>query len=330
MRILVTGAAGFIGMNLCKFLMQAGHIVIGIDDIQTVDKDAVLKFARLTHLQELECKGSFSYAHVDLAEVEQVAAFFQRYEDHDFDVVYHLAATPGIHDSQYHPHTYTQNNIVAFGNILEACRHNSVEHLIFASSSSVYGAQSNHTENAQPMPLNYYAATKLCNEVMAETYSRQYDMRITAARLFSVYGPWGRPDMAPWIFMDSLVNRKEIRLAGDGQVMRDFTFIDDAVTMLDALNFDLTDDKLLEEASKFQVYNIGASFPVTLFNFLSVMMEVTGLKADIKSKFLPQSEVFRTDANMSKFELLVCNPPQTDLKVGISRFVEWYQNYHKE
>lgn len=330
MRILVTGAAGFIGMNLCKFLMNAGHIVIGIDDIQTVDENAILKFARLTHLQEIESQGSFSYVHVDLAEAEQVADFFKRYEDHDFDVVYHLAANPGIRNSVYHPIDYTKNNITAFINILEACRHNGVPHLIFASSSSVYGNKSYQSEGAALEPLNYYAATKVCNEVMAKTYSELYAMRITAARLFSVYGPWGRPDMAPYIFMNALMKDEEIRLAEGGNVFRDFTYIDDAVSMLDALNYDDSNDLVMSNADKFQVFNIAASFPVPLWRFLSLMETIVGKKAKIKHKALSSMEAFETSGNMNKFRTVICYPPQTDLLAGISRFVEWYQNYHKE
>lgn len=327
MYILVTGAAGFIGMNLCRFLIHAGHDVMGVDNIQDGD-DAVLKIARLAHLQSLQEKGQFEYRQIDLAKELAVVNLFQDPSHPDFEVVYHMAASPGIRGSQYHASQYTQNNLVAFSNILEACRHTGVEHLIFASSSSVYGNKTNQSESAALEPMNYYTATKVCNEVMAKTYSENYGMRITAARMFTVFGPWGRPDMAPWIFLDSLINGKGIRLSENGDVERDFTYIDDVVSMLDSLNYDNKDDLLMSDADKFQAFNIGSSFPVTLNYFLELLENEVGKKAMVTAKMLPSLEAFATEACMVKFKTAICYPPQTDLKVAVSRFVEWYQNYH--
>jgi UDP-glucuronate 4-epimerase len=283
-----------------------------------------LRRARLKELRSTH--ENFKFYELDIAEVLPIEALL-RYGN--FDLVYHLAALAGVKASTEYPHEFTRSNCTGFVNILEACRKFGVDHLICASSSSVYGDSSTlkSRENAElPPPKSFYAATKRANELMAATYSHLHGMQITMARMFTVYGPWGRPDMATYKFTKALIEETPITIYNNGLVCRDFTYIDDVVSMLDSLDADVVP----QEMDKFQIYNVGSDCGYTVNEFLLQLEQTVGKKAiTVIHEVLHLAEVPATWADMSKFKSDIGTPPHTPLRQGLNAFVDWYKKYHK-
>lgn len=331
MKILVTGAAGFIGYHLCERLLAMGHNVVGLDNINDY-YDVNLKYGRLSQLgisnaadndlQQSSKHDKFSFIKMGLEERDALPALFAQQQ---FDIVCNLAAQAGVRYSLQNPFAYIDSNIVGFMNILECCRNNGVKNLVYASSSSVYGLNEKipfSTEDNVDNPISLYAATKKSNELMAHTYSHLFGIKTTGLRFFTVYGPWGRPDMAMFLFTDAILNDKPIQVFNEGRLSRDFTYIDDIVQGIVDTLFD-TDKETL-----YKVYNIGNSKPVKLLDFIAEIEKTIGREA--KKDYLPmqQGDVERTWADVSALNEDFGYEPGTDISVGVQRFVEWYRMYY--
>ncbi|MEL7556146.1 MAG: NAD-dependent epimerase/dehydratase family protein [bacterium] len=333
MRILVTGAAGFIGFHTAKRFLEEGHSVVGIDSINSY-YDPELKFARLNELgigRQAETWGTpvqsgrypeFSFIRMKL---EDRAAMESLFKKGCFDRVIHLAAQAGVRYSLDHPHEYIDSNIVGFLNILEGCRHGKVEHLIYASSSSVYGNSSEFPfkESANvDYPISLYAATKKSNELMAYTYSHLYGLKTTGLRFFTVYGPWGRPDMAYFKFTKAILEGKPISVYNHGDLYRDFTYIDDIVEGI---------SRIVQKAhgETYKIFNIGNNNPIQLNYYIQVLETVLGKKAMINYEPMQPGDVYRTGADISTLEHSVDWKPSTDISVGLTSFFEWYVVHYK-
>lgn len=334
-KILVTGAAGFVGFHLAKALLSRGEQVVGIDNLNDY-YSVQLKRDRLAQLLPLD---GFQFVEADLADAVAVKRVF---DEHRFERVAHLAAQAGVRYSLTNPEAYVQSNLVGFCNILEACRHTQVGHLMYASSSSVYG-----TNKVQPFsvhhnvdhPISLYAATKKANELMAHTYSHLYQLPTTGLRFFTVYGPWGRPDMALYLFTKAIMDGRPIDVFNHGKMRRDFTFIDDIVEALVRLVDVVPEASLTWDDTKpdpgsgqcpYRVYNIGNNQPVELGHFIEVLERSLG-KVAVKN-YLPMQpgDVVATYADVSDLERVINFRPATSIESGIAKFVEWYRAYHKQ
>lgn len=334
MHILITGAAGFIGYHTTLRLLQEGHTVIGLDNCNDY-YDITLKKSRLALLMPLK---GFTFFRCDLADTGAVLRLFAEYR---FDVAIHLAAQAGVRYSLENPGTYIQTNLVGFYSILEACRQYPVKHLIYASSSSVYGLNTTmpFSENdSVNHPASLYAATKRSNELLAHSYSHLFRIPATGLRFFTVYGPWGRPDMAPFLFTKAILEGKPIRVFNQGKMRRDFTYIDDIVAGITALlpHVPAPDDTWSSDAPKpasssapYRIFNIGNNQSVELEYFISVLESALGKKA-IK-EYLPMQpgDVVATCANIDALHEAVGFSPMTPIEVGLPRFAAWYLDYYK-
>ena len=321
--VLVTGAAGFIGFHLSKYLMGQGIRIIGVDNL-TDYYDVSLKEARLNELHTSSDSNLFTFIRADISDDESLLKIFREF---DIDQVIHLAAQAGVRYSIDHPQSYIQSNLVGFSNILEACRHCGVNKLIYASSSSVYGAnekipfhESDHVDN----PVSLYAATKKSNELMAHAYSHLYGIEAVGLRFFTVYGPWGRPDMAYFKFTKSILNGDPIDVYNYGNLERDFTYIDDIVEAI----FRLSKRFNMDSNPKYQLYNIGNHQPVKLGDFIETIESALGLEA--KKNFMPMQpgDVPRTYADVEKLDQAIGFKASTKLDVGIRHFVDWFCSYY--
>lgn len=333
-KILVTGAAGFIGFHYVRRLCAAGYTVLGIDNLNDY-YDPALKKARLEGLSALE---GFSFQELDLADRDAMASYF---ETHKPDVVVNLAAQAGVRYSLENPNSYIDSNIVGFTNVLEGCRHNGVKHLIFASSSSVYGANTKvpfaETDRVDH-PVSLYAATKRANEMLAHSYAHLYRLPCTGLRFFTVYGPWGRPDMAYYKFTKAIYEGQEIEVYNNGDMQRDFTYVDDIVESMVRLvetvaepNPEWKSDNPDSSSSDapYRLYNIGNNQPENLMDFIGTLEDEIGIKA--KTKMLPMQpgDVYATYADTQNLEHYIGFKPATPLKDGIRKFVDWYREYYK-
>ncbi len=332
MKVLVTGAAGFIGMHVAHLLLERGDEVVGIDNLNDY-YDPRLKQARLATLQPYS---GFRFERMDVADGDSLTRLFVAGE---FDRVVHLAAQAGVRYSLTHPQAYIQSNLVGFGNILEACRRAQVGHLVYASSSSVYGTNTRmpfsvHDEVNHPVSL--YAATKKSNELMAHSYSHLFGLPTTGLRYFTVYGPWGRPDMSPWLFTSAILEGRPIDVFNHGKMRRDFTFIDDiaegTVRVLDHVatpnpDFDSDSPDAGSSRAPYRVYNIGNHQPVELMTFIETIEQALGQKA--KKNFLPMQagDVLATYADIEALRHNVGFEPKTPLAEGIARWVAWFREY---
>ncbi len=335
-KVLVTGAAGFIGFHLSKKLLASGHTVYGLDNLNNY-YEVGLKEARLKQLIDLP---GFTFHQVSLEDREGIALAFEKGQ---FDYVVHLAAQAGVRYSLKNPHAYTESNITGFLHILEGCRHHKVKHLVYASSSSVYGGNKHmpFSENHNvDHPVSLYAATKKANELMAHTYSHLYDIPTTGLRFFTVYGPWGRPDMALFLFTKAILENKSIDVYNHGRMKRDFTYIDDIIEgvfrVMTHIPTGLAADSNVDvenmpsaSYAPYQVFNIGNNTPVELMRFIEVIEEKTGKKA-IKN-YLPMQDgdVPATYANVSALSEAVGFKPDTSIEYGIGKFVDWFRDYYK-
>ncbi len=328
MKILVTGAAGFIGHQTTLRLLARGDTVIGVDNLNDY-YDVSLKEARLQDIAKHPQASNFKFIKLDLADTSATEALFKTEQP---ERVIHLAAQAGVRYSLQNPHAYVQSNLVAFTNILEGCRHNKVEHLVYASSSSVYGGNTKLPFSEQDTvdhPVSLYAATKKANELMAHTYSHLYGIPTTGLRFFTVYGPWGRPDMSPFLFADAILSNKPIKVFNHGDMMRDFTYIDDIVEGL----VRVADKVATPEANSsvpYRVFNIGNNQPEKLMDFIGILEEAFGKVAE--KEFLPMQagDVKATYADTSALEAWVGFKPYTPLKEGIAKFSDWYTAYYNK
>ena len=319
-RVLVTGAAGFIGMHVCQALLARGNEVIGVDNLNDY-YDPALKQARLAQLQGLP---GFSFERLDIADTAAVQEFF---EWRTFGRVVHLAAQAGVRYSVTHPHAYAQANLVGFLNILEGCRARRLEHLVYASSSSVYGGNTKlpfAEDDRVDGPVSLYAATKKANELMAHSYAHLYGLPCSGLRFFTVYGPWGRPDMAYWSFTRAILAGEPIPVFNHGRMLRDFTYVDDVVAGVLAVLDQPPTDPVPQ-----RVLNIGGSQPVPLLDFIRELEAALGVPAQLLMKPMQQGDVPATSADVSRLNALLGQPREfTPLAIGLRRFVEWYRRYH--
>lgn len=332
MSVLVTGAAGFIGMHVAKRLLERGDEVVGIDNLNDY-YDPELKRARL---RELAAFPNFRSETLDIANRDRLLALFQ---DAGIDRVVHLAAQAGVRYSLVNPQAYVQSNLVGFANILEGCRHSKIRHLVYASSSSVYGANTRmpfSVNDEVNHPVSLYAATKKSNELMAHSYSHLFGLPTTGLRYFTVYGPWGRPDMSPWLFTRAILDGRPIDVFNHGQMRRDFTYVDDiAEGTIRALDHTATPDAGFDSdapqagrsRAPYRVYNIGNHQPVPLMTFIETLERALGVEA--KKNFLPMQagDVPETYADIEDLKREVGFEPKTSLEDGLARWVAWYREY---
>ena len=336
MRILVTGAAGFIGSAVSKYLLNQGHSVVGVDSLNDY-YEVELKQSRLKDINATKNGKNFWFKEFGIENREAIGELFEKEK---FDKVVHLAAPAGVRYSIENPHAYVDSNLVGFVNILEGCRHNDVKHLVYASSSSVYGANETmpfvESDNVDH-PVSLYAATKKANELMAHTYSHLYNLPTTGLRFFTVYGPWGRPDMALFKFTKAILAGEEIPVYNYGDHYRDFTYIDDIVDgIVKALNHTAEPDATWTGKSPnpstskapYRVFNIGAHEPVHLLSFIETLEEALGVEA--KKQLLPMQagDVPATYANVDALEKVTGYKPSVSIKEGIGNFVKWYKDYY--
>ncbi|ROM67310.1 protein CapI [Pseudomonas brassicacearum] len=321
MKILVTGVAGFIGFHTAKRLCSDGHQVIGIDNLNSY-YSVELKQARLSQLQAF---GNFQFLRLD---VTDKPALLDLFAQQSFEHVVHLAAQAGVRYSIDNPDTYAQSNLVGFLNVLEACRAHRPAHLIYASSSSVYGLNEHlpyATSDAVDRPVSFYAATKRANELMAHAYAHLYGIPTTGLRFFTVYGPWGRPDMALFKFTDAIVKGQPIDVYNDGEMSRDFTYIDDIVEGLVRL---IPRPPAEDGGARNKVYNIGFGAPVKLVQFIECLEEAMGIRAIKNFMPLQSGEVVNTWADTRELADHIGFRPQTPVPIGVQSFVDWYRSYY--
>jgi len=326
MKVLVTGAAGFIGYHVALKLLARGDSIVGLDNLNDY-YDVRLKEARLASIKAHPNAQKFHFIKQDIADTTSLLALFAL---HKPQRVVHLAAQAGVRYSLQNPHAYIQSNLVGFTNILEACRHYGVEHLVYASSSSVYGGNTKLPFSEQDhvdSPVSLYAATKKANELIAHTYSHLYALPTTGLRFFTVYGPWGRPDMSPFLFANAILTGKPIKVFNHGDMMRDFTYIDDVVEgVIRVLDKVATP---ISGSTPYRIFNIGNNQPEKLMDFITTLENALGKTA--QKEFLPMQagDVKSTFADTSALEAWVSFKPSTDLKKGVTAFVKWYTAFYQ-
>ncbi len=348
MKILVTGTAGFIGFHLAKKLLDRGDDVIGLDNINDY-YDVNLKYAILNELgikEEISLNKlvqskiypNHKFIKMDLSNTNEINALFEKEQ---FDAVCNLAAQAGVRYSLENPHAYIESNVKGFTNILESCRHYDVKNLSYASSSSVYGlnkSQPFQTSDHTDHPVSLYAATKKSNELMAHTYSHLYGIQTTGLRFFTVYGPWGRPDMAPMLFADAILNDRPIKVFNHGNMSRDFTYVNDIVDgiikvidnpakMTKTFNPETPDPSI--SSAPYRIYNIGNNAPVSLMNFIEILEEKIGIEAKKNFMDIQLGDVVSTYADTNNLIKDFDYKPDTNLADGICEFVKWYKEFYK-
>ncbi len=343
MKFLVTGAAGFIGFHLSKRLCEQGHEVVGVDNLNDY-YDVNLKLARLAELDEYVSdksrtgEGSFRFIKLDLVDLDGVASLFA---DEKFERVIHLAAQAGVRYSIENPMAYADSNLTGHLSILEGCRKNNVRHLIYASSSSVYGLNNKTpfaTSDSVDHPVSLYAATKKSNELMAHSYSHLYDIPTTGLRFFTVYGSWGRPDMAPFIFTKKILEGDTIDINNNGDMWRDFTHVDDivegVVRLADVIPKRDADWKVetgspATSSAPYSVYNIGHGSPINLMSFVEALENELGIEANKNFRGMQPGDVYQTYAEVEDLFQATGYKPQVSLNSGVTELVEWYKSFYK-
>lgn len=334
MKVLVTGAAGFIGSHVSKQLLDKGVQVVGLDNLNDY-YSVQLKKDRLASLLE---KNNFEFVKLDVENTSDLSSLFKK---HGFDKVIHLAAQAGVRYSLENPMAYINANVVGFTNILESCRHNKIQHLVYASSSSVYGANTKlpfSTKDNVDHPISLYAATKKSNELMAHVYSHLFELPTTGLRFFTVYGPWGRPDMALFKFVNAIYNDQTVSVFNKGDMIRDFTYVDDiangVISVLDVTpksNPSILESERCADKSHapYRLYNIGNNNPMPLMKFIEAIEKSCGKKANIEYLPMQPGDVPATHADVSPLEKEFNYHPKTTVEQGIEKFVTWYQQYYK-
>jgi UDP-glucuronate 4-epimerase len=316
MKILVTGVAGFIGMHCAQRLLERGAEVVGVDNLSPY-YSVQLKKDRLAQLKHPK----FSFSPLDIADENLLSKYFEQQKP---ELVLHLAAQPGVRYSAENPGAYVQANLVGFANLLECCRRHPPRHLVFASSSSVYGANPelpwSESQNVDH-PVSLYAATKKSNELLAHVYSHLYGLHATGLRYFTVYGPWGRPDMSPVLFAQAITQGKPIQVFNHGDMQRDFTYIDDIVegTL-----------RVLDRPARYAIYNIGNHQPVALLDYIAALERALGKKAKLEMKPMQPGDVKATYADTAALRAAVGFAPSTPLEVGLKRFAAWFRSYYSD
>ena len=334
--VVVTGAAGFIGAAFVQRLLQQGDRVVGLDNLNSY-YDPSLKQARLAQITAMATEGQWRFERMAIEEGEALMALFA---EESPQVVVNLAAQAGVRYSLENPAAYIQSNLVGFGHILEGCRHHGVQHLVYASSSSVYGGNRNlpfHERQPVNHPVSLYAASKKANELMAHTYSHLYGLPATGLRFFTVYGPWGRPDMAPMLFARAILAGEPIKVFNHGRMQRDFTYIDDIVEgVLRCCDKPATADPLFDPlqpdpataAAPHRVFNIGNSQPTPLLRFIEVMEQALGREAIKNFQPMQPGDVVATAADTQALENWVGFRPSTSIELGVERFAQWYRSFY--
>ena len=334
MKYLVTGAAGFIGFHVVQRLTEQGHDVIGIDNLNDY-YDVNLKLARL---HALKGDSKFSFVELDLADREGIAQLFAAEK---FNRVIHLAAQAGVRYSIDNPMAYADSNLVGHLTILEGCRHNNVEHLVYASSSSVYGLNSKTpfaTSDSVDHPISLYAATKKSNELMSHTYSHLYDIPTTGLRFFTVYGPWGRPDMALFKFTKAIINGEPIDVYNQGDMRRDFTYIDDIVEGIIRIqdiipqknnDWKVESGSAADSSAPYKIFNIGNGNPVKLLDFIESLENSLGIKANKNLMPMQPGDVYQTYADIDDLFAVTKHKPSVSVQHGVEQFVRWYRDFYK-
>ena len=334
MRILITGAAGFIGSTLSQRLLARGDAVFGIDNLNDY-YDVGLKKARLARLLDY---AQFRFEKIDIANQAAIAALFAR---ESFDVIVHFAAQVGVRYSIENPHAYIGANLVGYANVLEGARHGKVKHFVFASSSSVYGANTRlpfaESDNVDH-PVSLYAATKKANELMAHSYAHLYGLPCTGLRFFTVYGPWGRPDMALFLFTKAILQNEPIQVFNHGRMVRDFTYIDDIVEgVVRVIDRPATPDPAWHGSdpdpatsyAPYRIFNIGNNQPVELMRYIHAIEAALGKKAVMNMVPMQAGDVAETAADISRLEAAIDFRPRTSVEEGVKKFAEWYKDYYK-
>lgn len=323
MYTLVTGCAGFIGFHLCKRLLARGEKIIGLDNLNNY-YDPHLKTSRLSLLKPYP---QFEFTSIDLSHRDEMQNLFESYE---FQKVIHIAAQAGVRYSISHPYIYSDSNLLGFSHLLEGCRQQHIEHLVYASSSSVYGNNQKYpfseSDNVDH-PISFYAATKKSNELMAHSYAYLFNLPTTGLRFFTVYGPWGRPDMALFKFTQKILSNQPIDIYNFGNMERDFTYIDDIIDGI-VLSLDNPPQKNSTRDAPYRIYNIGSSRPVTLLNFIEVLEELLEKKAHKNLLPLQPGDVPKTYADISLIQKELGYSPKMPLREGMQKFVEWYLSYY--
>lgn len=332
-KIIITGAAGFIGFHLAKLRLAQGDIVLGIDDLNEY-YDVSLKLARL---ELLEASPHFNFAKTSIEDKDSIDKIFAEFKP---DIVVNLAAQAGVRYSLQNPFAYINANLLGFATILEACRHHKVAHLVYASSSSVYGANSKQPfseSDSVDHPLSLYAATKKSNELMAHTYSNLYHLPTTGLRFFTVYGPWGRPDMALFKFTKNIIEGKPIEVYNHGKMVRDFTYVDDIVEgvsrTLDKpaeplMNWDANKPDSATSFCPYRIYNIGNSSPVSLMDYIKAIEDCCGKKANINYLPMQDGDVASTHADVTRLQTQLDYKPSIPVGIGVRQFVAWYRDFY--
>ncbi len=343
-KILITGTAGFIGFHLANALLKQGFSIVGLDNINDY-YDVNLKYGRLTeagiHKEQIryqtmvysEKYSNYRFIQLKLEDKENI---YRLFEQENFDAVVNLAAQAGVRYSLQNPHAYIESNIIGFTNILEACRHNHIKHLVYASSSSVYGLNEKmpfSVNDNVDHPISLYAASKKSNELMAHTYSYLYQLPTTGLRFFTVYGPWGRPDMALFLFTKAIVEGKAIDVYNHGNMQRDFTYIDDIVTgIINVLKNPAKPKTSInlpsESVAPYKIYNIGNNSPVKLMDFIKAIEDELGLKAEKNLMPIQPGDVEKTWADVSGLMDDFNYKPDTDIRVGVKKFIAWYKDFY--
>lgn len=334
MHILVTGAAGFIGFHTCQVLLARGDTVVGLDNLNDY-YEVSLKQDRLARLTT---SAAFTFAHQSLEDRGELETLFAR---HNFDAVINLAAQAGVRYSIENPHAYVDSNIVGFMNILECCRHHGTGHLVYASSSSVYGMNTTmpfSVHDNVDHPISLYAASKKANELMAHTYSHLYGLPTTGLRFFTVYGPWGRPDMALFLFTRAILAGEPIKVFNMGEMQRDFTYVDDIVEGVVRVtdhpaapnpDWDGADPDPGSSSAPYRIFNIGNNSPVKLLDYVAAIEDALGMQAEKQLLPMQPGDVAATYADIDALEAAVDYRPSTPVDEGVRRFIAWYRGYYK-
>ncbi len=333
--ILVTGAAGFIGFHLCKTLLDEGFKVVGLDNLNEY-YDVELKISRNNILKGY---GGYSFAKTDLTNQSELGKLFTEF---GFEFVVNLAAQAGVRYSLTNPFAYTESNVTGFVNLLERCKEFKIKHLLYASSSSVYGANTNmpfSVENGVDHPLSLYAATKKANELLAHAYSSSFGLPTTGLRFFTAYGPWGRPDMALFLFTEGILADKPIDVYNNGKMTRDFTYVEDVVKAVSQLlryipkgnpDWDSKNPKVDSSFAPYSIYNVGNNSPVNLMDYIHQLEKEIGKKAIINYMPLQTGDVPNTYADVSSLQEAISYRPSTPISKGVSEFYQWYKEYYKK
>ena len=318
MKFLVSGVAGFIGMYVAKRLLEQGYEVVGLDSLN----DYYLPELKKSRLEQLTSHGNFRFVKLDLADRDGIASLFAAEK---FQRVIHLAAQAGVRYSIENPFAYVDSNLIGMMTVLEGCRHNGVEHLVYASSSSVYGMNEKVPFSETDMvdnPVSLYAATKKSNELMAHSYAKLYGIPVTGLRFFTVYGPAGRPDMAPWLFTEAILKGEPIKVFNHGKMQRDFTYIDDIVEGVLRIQ-----DVIPQGKIPYDLFNIGNNQPIELSRFISAIEGACGREAEKVYLDMQPGDVVRTYADTQRLETIVGYKPKMEIEEGMRRFVEWYKRF---